>query len=277
MLYFLYGEDEVRVASRRRELLDGFRRKYPTGEVQIFDFEDSGTPETIRSACSACDQGLFAIPKLIVWLHPFVLKEGEDVLKKFLMRFLKESPSDISLLILASGKIKKTHPVAALLLKKSDRIEEMEPLRGVQLERYIASSLRVFDADLSISRTALGILVKAVGSRGERRSKHFFSSRREQAGESKHEAVYGLLSMRVAVAPAHSDAEVFDRGIRDASGIARETKLPPFVVQNALRSFENLPLSRLTAGLMLLADMDAAMKIGELDPGGALDAFVWKF
>jgi DNA polymerase III delta subunit len=323
MLYFLYGEDEVRVASRRRELLDGFRRKYPTGEVQIFDFEDSGTPETIRSACSACDQGLFAIPKLIVWLHPFVLKEGEDVLKKFLMRFLKESPSDISLLVLASGKIKKTHPVAALLLKKSDRIEEMEPLRGVQLERYIASSLRVFDADLSITRTALGILVKAVGddtfrlkqeisrlaayrgtgtitnedvllflrpssettifqaldamSRGERRQALLLFAQ-EQAGESKHEVVYGLLSMCAwQLRRLIQMREVFDRGIRDASGIARETKLPPFVVQNALRSFENLPLSRLTAGLMLLADMDAAMKIGELDPGGALDAFVWKF
>jgi DNA polymerase III delta subunit len=33
----------------------------------------------------------------------------------------------------------------------------------------------------------------------------------------------------------------------------------------------------LIAGLSLLADMDAAMKVGELDPGVALDTFVWKF
>jgi hypothetical protein len=44
MLYFLYGEDEVRIGDRRRELLEGFRKKYPNGEIQIFDFEDSGTP-----------------------------------------------------------------------------------------------------------------------------------------------------------------------------------------------------------------------------------------
>lgn len=323
MLYFLYGEDEVRIGDRRRELLEGFRKKYPNGEIQIFDFEDSGTPETIRSACSACEQGLFMIPKLIVWLHPFALKEGEDALKKFLTRFLKEPPSDTSLLVLASGKIKKTHPVASLLLKKSDRIEEMEPLQGAQLERYILTSLRAFDASLSIGRSALGILTKAVGSdmlrlkqeisrlaayrgigvvtnedvllflrsgsettvfqaldamsRGEKqRALLLFAE--EQAGESKHEAVYGLLSMCAwQLRRLIQIREAFDRGIRDAAGIARETKLPPFAVQNALRSLGGLPLSRLTSGLILLADMDAAMKIGELDPGVALDTFVWKF
>ena len=86
-MIFLYGEDEVRVEARRHELMDGFRKKYPTGEIQIFDFEDFGTPEAISLACSACDQGLFATPKLVVWLHPFALKEGEEALKKFLTRF----------------------------------------------------------------------------------------------------------------------------------------------------------------------------------------------
>ena len=107
MLYFLYGEDEVRVASRRRELLGGFRRKYPTGEVQIFRFRGFGNTRNNPFRLLGLRSGTFAIPKLIVWLHPFVLKEGEDVLKKFLTRFLKESPSDISLLVLASGKIKE--------------------------------------------------------------------------------------------------------------------------------------------------------------------------
>ncbi len=323
MLYFLYGEDEVRIGDRRRELLGGFRKKYPNGEIQIFDFEDSGTPEAIRSACSACDQGLFSVPKLIVWLHPFSLKEGEDALKKFLTRFVKEPPADISLLVISPEKIKKTHPIAALLLKKSDRVEGIEPLEGAQLERYVISLLKTFDTELSISRTAMGILLKAIGndtlrlkqeiarlaayrgtgtimnedirlflrpssettvfqaldamSRGERqRALLLFTE--EQAGESKHEAVYGLLSMCAwQLRRLIQMREVFDRGIRDSAGIARETKLAPFAVQNALRSLGSLPLSRLTNGLILLADMDAAMKIGELDPGVALDTFVWKF
>ncbi|MBP7811778.1 MAG: DNA polymerase III subunit delta [Candidatus Moranbacteria bacterium] len=323
MLYFLYGEDEVRVGARRHELLDGFKKKYPTGEMQIFDFEDSGTPEAIRSACSACDQGLFSIPKLVVWLHPFALKEGEEALKKFLTRFVKEPPTDISLLVITPGKIKKTHPIAALLLKKSGHVEAIAPLEGVQLERYVVSLLKTFDAELSISRTAIEILLKAIGndtlrlkqeitrlaayrgtgtitnedillflrpssettvfqaldamSRGERQ-RALLLFMEEQAGESKHEAVYGLLSMCAwQLRRLIQMREVFDRGIRDASGIARETKLAPFAVQNALRSLGSLPLSRLTDGLILLADMDAAMKVGELDPGVALDTFVWRF
>ncbi|MBP6889582.1 MAG: DNA polymerase III subunit delta [Candidatus Moranbacteria bacterium] len=323
MLYFLHGEDEVRVGDRRRELMDGFRKKYPTGEIQIFDFEDTGTPEAIRFACSACDQGLFATPKLVVWLHPFVLKEGEEALKKFLARFVKEPPVDISLLLIAPGKIKKTHPIATFLLKKSDRIEGIDLLSGMQLERYVVSLLRDFEKNLSINHSALRTLLKAVGSdmlllkqevarlatyrgtgmitnedvtlflrpsvetsvfqaldamsRGEK-EKALLLFAQEQAGTSKQDAVYGLLSMCAwQLRRLIQIREVFDRGIRDSAGIARETKLPSFAIQNTLRSLGNLPLSRLTAGLILLADMDAALKIGTLDPGVALDTFVWKF
>ena len=114
-------------------------------------------------------------------------------------------------------------------------------------------------------------------SRGERQ-RAFLLFTEEQAGESKQESVYGLLSMCAwQLRRLIQIREAFDQGIRDAAGIARETKLPPFAVQNALRSLGGLPLSRLTSGLILLADMDAAMKIGELDPGVALDTFVWKF
>ena len=83
--------------------------------------------------------------------------------------------------------------------------------------------------------------------------------------------------LRVAVAPAHSDAEAFDRGIVMLP-VSPAKQTPPFVVQNALRSFENLLFPRLTAGLMLLADMDAAMKKSEnsiLVEHSML--FVWKF
>lgn len=323
MIYFLHGEDDVRVGERRRELMDGFRKKYPAGEIEIFDFEDNGTPEAIRAACSACDPGLFAVPKLVIWLHPCTPKEGEGALKEFLTRFVKENPKDISLLAIVPGKIKKTHPVAALLLKKADRVEALDPLTGAALEQYALSVLVGFDAHLSIGRPALTTLLKAVGddalrlkqelarlaayrgtgmitsediatflrpgaettvfqaldalSRGDReRALVIFAQ--EQAGDDRSDAVYGLLSMCAwQVRRLIQIREVYDRGIRDSAGIARTTKLPPFSVQNALRSIDRLPLSRLIAGLSLLADMDAEMKVGELDPHVALDTFVWKF
>ena len=323
MMYFLHGEDDVRVGERRRELVDGFWKKYPAGEVQIFDFEDNGTPEAIRLACSACDPGLFAVPKLVIWLHPCTPKEGEAALKDFLVRFAKENPKDISLLAIVPGKIKKTHPVAATLLKKADRVEALSPLTGAALEQHVLSMLSGFDADLSIGRPALAALLKATGddtlrlkqevarlaayrgtgmitsedvalflrpsvettvfhaldalSRGEReRALAVFAQ--EQAGDAPGDAVYGLLSMCAwQVRRLIEIREAYDQGNRDSGSIARVTKLPPFAVQNALRSIDRLPLPRLIAGLSLLADMDAAMKVGELDPGIALDTFVWKF
>lgn len=324
MIYFLYGEDDVRVGERRRELVDGFRKKYPTGEVQIFDFEDNGTPEAIRLACSACDPGLFAVPKLVIWLHPCAPKEGEVALKDFLARFVKEHPKDISLLVIAPGKIKKTHPVSAILLKKADRTEELELLSGAALEQYVLSMFAGFDTGLSIGRPALASLLKAVGddrfrlkqevarlatyrgtgmitsedvalflrpsaettvfqaldalSRGERERALTVFVVEQRAGNAPKDAVYGLLSMCAwQIRRLIAIREAYDQGNRDSGSIARVTKLPPFAVQNALRSIDRLPLPRLIAGLSLLADMDAAMKVGELDPGVALDTFVWKF
>ncbi len=323
MMYFLHGEDDVRVGERRRELTDGFRKKYPAGEVQIFDFEDNGTPEAIRLACSACDPGLFSVPKLVIWLHPCTPKEGETALKEFLTRFAKENPKDISLLAIVPGKIKKTHPVAATLLKKADRTEALMPLTGAALEQHALSVLAGFDAKLSIGRPALASLLKAVGndafrlkqelarlaayrgtgmitsedvavflrpsaettvfqaldalSRGER-ERALVTFAQEQAGDDRSDAVYGLLSMCAwQVRRLIQIREAYDQGNRESGSIARVTKLPPFAVQNALRSIDRLPLDRLIAGLSLLADMDAALKIGELDPGVALDTFVWKF
>lgn len=323
MLYFLHGEDMIRVAERRRELMDGFQKKYPTGEIHLFDFEDTGTPEMVRRACSACDQGLFATPKLVVWLHPLALKEGEDAVKNFLKRFLKEAPLDISLLVIEPGKIKKTNSIAAFLLKKADRTEDLSVLSGASLETWVLKSLAAFDPHLSISRPALMLLLKGIGSdtlrlkqvidqlasyrgtgeivladvmlfvqagseavifqaldalaRGER-EKALLLFAREQAAATKHDAVYGLLSMCAwQLRRLLLIREAYDQGMHDSPGIARHTKLPPFTVQNALRGLNALPRTRLAAGLSLLAEMDAALKIGALDPGVALDTFVWKF
>lgn len=323
MLYFLYGEDDVRIGGRRRELIDGFRKKYPMGEVQIFDFEDTGTPEAVRLACSACDQGLFSQSKLVLWLHPFALKEGEDALKTFLTRFVKEDTEGISLLVIAPGKLKKTHPVAAFLLKKAHRAEALEPLSGAALERYALSVLAGIDPRLSIGRPALALILKSVGAdsfrlkqelsklaayrgtgmitsedvalfiRSDRETTVFqaldalsqgFPERAlaifalEERDDAAGDAVYGLLSMCAwQIRRLIEIRDAYDRGICESSHIARATKLPPFAVQNALRSIGALPLSRLVAGLTLLADMDARMKQGEIDPMVALDTFVWKF
>lgn len=323
MIYFLSGEDVARVNERRRELMDGFRKKYPTGEIQLFDFEDAGTPDAIVRACVACDPGLFATQKLVLWLHPEAAREGEDVLKACVTQLAQSAPQDISLLVVAPGKIKKTHPVTSILLKRADRVEALSPLVGVELERYALASLARFDPGLSIGRPALTFLLKTIGhdtlrlqqeiaklaayrgtgmitsedvtlflrpsqettvfqaldalSRGEReRALLLFAH--EQSGSAPGDAVYGLLSMCAwQIRRLIQIREAYDQGVKESAQIAKRTKLPPFAVQGALRSMQHLSLARLLAALALLADMDAALKVGEMDPGVALDTFVWKF
>lgn len=71
--------------------------------------------------------------------------------------------------------------------------------------------------------------------------------------------------------------EAFDKGIQNVSGIAGETKLPPFVVQKMFSAIKNFPLARIKHGLAMLSDFDTELKRGGMDPSVALDLFVWKF
>lgn len=94
----------------------------------------------------------------------------------------------------------------------------------------------------------------------------------------KSEGVFPVLSMcawqirRLLVI-----REAYDEGIRRPSDIAVATKLPPFTVQKAMATIEQLPLSRIKNGLALLSDIDTNLKQGKADPAVSLDLFVWKF
>lgn len=95
---------------------------------------------------------------------------------------------------------------------------------------------------------------------------------------AKSEGVYAIFSMCAwQIRRLLLVREAFDRGIRRPSDIVVATKLPPFTVQKAMTTIERIPLSRLKQGLVLLSDIDTALKQGKSDPEVALDIFVWKF
>lgn len=156
MLIFLHGEDEFLVGRRKRALVQAFMKKYAAAEVFTFDFEDQGRPEDVKRALDACEGGLFATEKMVVFLHPFVLGE---VAEKLLASFLKEHAAALSertiLLFVHAGKIKKTHPITKSLLSKMDKEEVYDALDGRALQSFIQKELGFFNDQVTFDPQAL--------------------------------------------------------------------------------------------------------------------------
>lgn len=72
-------------------------------------------------------------------------------------------------------------------------------------------------------------------------------------------------------------ADMYTSGVREASAIAKELKIHPFVVQKLLRQIPHFPLDRLKKSFSLLTHFDLQSKSGGIDPKLALDLFVMRF
>jgi DNA polymerase III delta subunit len=68
----------------------------------------------------------------------------------------------------------------------------------------------------------------------------------------------------------------YDKGLRRADDIAHSVGMKPFVVGKLLARMDAFPSRRLKAGFSLLADFDAEMNSGRIDPELALTLFVEK-
>ena len=156
MILFLHGEDEFLVGRRKRALVSAFVKKYTSGEVFTFDFEDQGTAQDVKRALDACEGGLFAVEKMVVFLHPFVLG---DTSEKLLVSFLKEQvaqlPEKTILLFVHTGKIKKTHPLTKALLAQTDKEEVYDTLDGRALRNLITKELASFNSNVQFDARAL--------------------------------------------------------------------------------------------------------------------------
>lgn len=164
MIFFLHGEDEFLVHRRRLALQKAFAKKYAGAEFFIFDFEDQGTTEDVRRALGSCESGLFAGEKMVVFLHPFVLGEGaEKILIQFLKKRVKESEERTILLFVHTGKLKKTHPLASVLLKVADKEEIYDKIQGEE-KTFIQKELKEFNPNVSFAPGALGMFLSVTGS-----------------------------------------------------------------------------------------------------------------
>lgn len=164
MILFLHGADSFLVNERRSILQKAFARKYPEAEIFIFDFEDQGSSDNVRRSLMACEEGLFTPKKMIIFLHPFELGEAsEKLLLDFLKDFIKKTAREVTLLFVHPGKIKKTHPLAKVLIKYADKEEVFEKLEEKNKNAYIKRELAAIDRQASFSREALQIFSVSIG------------------------------------------------------------------------------------------------------------------
>lgn len=164
MLIFLHGEDDFLLNRRRQKLQSAFVKKYPGAEVLVFDFEDQRSPEDAQYALSACESGLFAAEKMVVFLHPSEL--AEESRKKFLA-FLKQEQEHaedrVVLLFVQPGKIKKTDAFMSALIKTAAKEENFSKLSDKDVAAFIKKELAGIDKEMKISSDALQTLIAIVG------------------------------------------------------------------------------------------------------------------
>ncbi len=165
MIIFLHGEEGFLVNRRRLELQKTFARKYPGADVFIFDFEDQGTIENVRRALAACDAGLFAEQKMVIFLHPFELSEtAQETLLNFLQNFADKNAEEVTLLLVHPDKIKKTHTLSRFLEKHSDKTETFPKLQPKDGTSFILRELNAIDAKAKFSSSALRIFSEFIGT-----------------------------------------------------------------------------------------------------------------
>lgn len=165
MLFFIHGEDAFRVNERRAVFQKTFAKKYPRAEFFVFDFEDQGMIEDVRRAIGACEEGLFATQKMVTFLHPFELGEaGEKLLLGFLEKFIEKTETEIALLFVNPGKIRKTHLLARFLAGHADKEEALEKPAEKDIAAYIRRELSLIDEEAGFSREALQVFAGSLGT-----------------------------------------------------------------------------------------------------------------
>jgi DNA polymerase III delta subunit len=164
MLFFLHGEDIFRVNERQSVFQKTFAKKYPQAEFFVFDFEDEGSPDGVKRGLASCEEGLFATQKMVTFLHPFVLGQPQEKhLLDFLERFIKKTDTEVALLFVNPGKIKKTHPLAKFLAKYADKEEIIERLEEKNIAAYVKRELAIIDAQARFSPLALELFILSLG------------------------------------------------------------------------------------------------------------------
>ncbi len=142
MFIFLYGPDDYRRLTRKREVVADFKKKYPDLGPAYFDLEDDGALDELGAFVQ--NQSIFEPAKLAVLENVFEMEEAK------LAKILKLFAGDRATTILVSERNKPVKALAFLLAAPSVA-EKFENLAGAEWIDFIRSEAKKLGLTLGVS------------------------------------------------------------------------------------------------------------------------------
>lgn len=317
MVYLLSGTDHFRLQERVREIEQDFLTRVQEGKKLVFDIEDGWGEEERSFLVSALSPGLFSTPYCIVvrgiellddkagaWLVN-TLTGCDAMMVVVLVARLegrKKLPTWCSDLKRSVSKIQQEVFGAPTPQERDALLDKHLHALSVTLEpRAKALLLQAFPENVGeLLQTTTRLALSVTGT------KITATQVEESVTPSMESVTFAALDALAqgnrarAIALFHREAkesdalfallglcgwqvrrlimvkELYEEG-RGAADIARELKTSPYPIQKTLPLLPKLSFGRLRQALTMLADFDQAIKTGRMQPGVALDLFVWKF
>jgi len=316
MIVLLSGKDRFRLVRRRTELKQGFLAKYPSGNVVIVDASvdsgsvakkilEAGSADLFSSECLLDVREVLSLPddeamkvkeslKRLGEESSMIFSQAEQPkAKDKLFAFLKKhagkvetfdplSPREAESFIVSEARavvsgISFSREALARIVSACGTDSGKLSSEVVKLALFkVEGEISVEDVDRFIRENPqekVFVALDALVSGGRARALELLlrEARADSGGVQK---LFGLLAWQIR--ELFKVRGEYDRGNMRQDDIARSTGMNPFVVSKLLSKMGAFPLSRLKSGLSLLADLDADMKIGKIDPELALTLFVEK-
>jgi DNA polymerase III subunit delta len=316
MIVLLTGKDRFRLVRRRTELKKGFLAKYPSGNCIIIDASmetgsvsrkmlEAGSADLfsseslldVREALSLLDDEATAIRGVIKRLGDsasiiFTQIEAPKAKDK-LFAYLKKNAGKVELFEPLSPReaesfvISEVKAVISNVAFSKPALAKFVSVCGADSAKLSSEAIKVaqFKGEGEVSSSDVDLFLRAdphekvfaaldalvSGNRGRALELLLHEARADSGGVQK---LFGLLAWQIR--ELFKVRGEYDRGNMRADDIARATGMNPFVVGKLLSRMGVFPLPRLKSGLSLLADLDADMKIGKIEPELALTLFVEK-
>ena len=140
MILFLTGQDTFRLQQRLEFLRKGFIKKYDkTGfSVEIINSEDFNIENFQRAVMSS---GLLAEKRFVIVKDIF---EVNVAICEQVAEHLDKIP-DETVLVMTSEKIPAKEKILSKKLKKADKVEKFEPLKGFQLHQFVQQEVKKWE------------------------------------------------------------------------------------------------------------------------------------
>ncbi|NTW46294.1 MAG: DNA polymerase III subunit delta [Candidatus Moranbacteria bacterium] len=316
MIVLLTGKDRFRLVRRRTELRLGFLSKYPDGTVTVIDaFEKPGSVAAaiaeagtsglfstktlldVREALSLPTDEAKKVRETLKGL-------GDDVSVVFSQTVAPKAKDEpYAFLRKQAGKTESFDELPPREAEAFARKEAMAVSPSVSFSRDAlsfliaacgtdsarlsseAAKVALFKGEGEVSRADVETFVReqpqekvfaaldalVAGNRGRALELLLREARADSGGVQK---LFGLLAWQIR--ELFRVRGEFDRGNTRADDIARATGMKPYTAGKLVARMGAFPLPRLKRALRLLADLDADMKSGKIDPELALTLFVEK-